>query len=392
MKERFVVKRFWNILMILLVTVIYTALLGCKEQILLDQWVCLVVLDIVFFVLFVFTLENSRSKKRIAHNNKTNYKRIVLGYMCASGIAFLCAFFPEFTKPVIMLPLLMLAFGTQEISMITSLNLCAVLAIATEMSSLELIACFLMILFVCILSEALEKKVFVKWNALILLCLSMIVPELFYYLHYQEVSYQIMIWGAAEGILIALFLLFCFEKLTIVRNTEIDTMLTDMQEEDYPLARELKNFSKKDFLHAKRVSQIAKKCARLVNADEQVCGAAAFYYRIGILEGDQIASNGIRIAEANCFPEKIIEIIYEYHGLLQMPTSIESAIVQMVDGLIKKLEVLDQTTMSSTWNQDMVIYQTLNEFSAEGMYDQSGLSMNMFLKIREYLVKEENLL
>ena len=64
----------------------------------------------------------------------------------------------------------------------------------------------------------------------------------------------------------------------------------------------------------------------------------------------------------------------------------------MVDGLIKKLEVLDSQTMSSEWNQDMVIYQTLNDFSAQGLYDKSGLSMNMFLKIREYLVNEKALL
>ena len=64
----------------------------------------------------------------------------------------------------------------------------------------------------------------------------------------------------------------------------------------------------------------------------------------------------------------------------------------MVDGLIKKIEVFDSETMSSEWNQDMVIYQTLNDFSAQGLYDKSGLSMNMFLKIREYLVNKETLL
>ena len=64
----------------------------------------------------------------------------------------------------------------------------------------------------------------------------------------------------------------------------------------------------------------------------------------------------------------------------------------MVDGVMKKVEVLDQTTMSSEWNQDMVIYQTLNEFSTNGMYDNAGMSMNMFLKIREYLVQEGDLL
>ena len=85
-------------------------------------------------------------------------------------------------------------------------------------------------------------------------------------------------------------------------------------------------------------------------------------------------------------------IIGEYNGEETLPSTIESAIVHMVDGLLKKLEVLDEDTVGSNWNQDMVIYQTLNEYSAAGLYDRSGLSMNMFLKIREYLVNEEALL
>ena len=53
---------------------------------------------------------------------------------------------------------------------------------------------------------------------------------------------------------------------------------------------------------------------------------------------------------------------------------------------------LGKNTLAHIIAAEMVIYQTLNEFSAQGLYDQSGLSMNMFLKIREYLVKEEALL
>ena len=42
--------------------------------------------------------------------------------------------------------------------------------------------------------------------------------------------------------------------------------------------------------------------------------------------------------------------------------------------------------MSSEWNQDMVIYSILNDLSGKGMYDQSQLSLNQYLKIRDYLV------
>ena len=60
--------------------------------------------------------------------------------------------------------------------------------------------------------------------------------------------------------------------------------------------------------------------------------------------------------------------------------------------MVKKLEVMDKQTMQSEWNQDMLVYQTLNELSSKGIYDKSGMSMNLFLKIREHLVKEESLL
>ena len=45
----------------------------------------------------------------------------------------------------------------------------------------------------------------------------------------------------------------------------------------------------------------------------------------------------------------------------------------------------------SQWNREMIIYQTLNEFSSSGIYDNSGLGMNQFLVIREYLTKVEML-
>ncbi len=60
----------------------------------------------------------------------------------------------------------------------------------------------------------------------------------------------------------------------------------------------------------------------------------------------------------------------------------------MVDACLKKIEMLNEHNLSTSWNQDMVIYQTLNELSATGMYDESGLSMNQFLKVRELLVRE----
>ena len=100
---------------------------------------------------------------------------------------------------------------------------------------------------------------------------------------------------------------------------------------------------------------------------------------------------GVLIAQSSCFPREVVDILAEYNGEDALPSTKESALVHMVEALVTRFEILDKNTVSSTWNYEVVIYQTMNETSATGIYDASGLTMNQFLKIREFFVKGENL-
>lgn len=61
----------------------------------------------------------------------------------------------------------------------------------------------------------------------------------------------------------------------------------------------------------------------------------------------------------------------------------------MVDNVITRIELMNEDSMNNSWNQNMVIYQTLNELSQKGIYDNSGLSMNQYLKVRDFLVNTD---
>ena len=100
---------------------------------------------------------------------------------------------------------------------------------------------------------------------------------------------------------------------------------------------------------------------------------------------------GVEKAQALNFPMELIRIISEYNGEVHKPSTPESAIIHMIDSLTIKLDALNQDVAKSVWNHAMIIYQTLNEYSSVGLYDESGLSMNQFLKVREFLVKEKSL-
>lgn len=392
MNDRLVAKRFIKIVLMLLITLVSTAVLSFLHGRFMDEMVIYLAVDLVFFALFMFVLEQGRMQKKIAGNKETIFQRVLLGYLFVWVIAIAGSFLPEFLKPAILIPIFMVAFGTQKIAMYVGVFVNVILCLIVGKNPQELVLYCLMTLLGCMISEAFENRKLQFWYGLVVFFVCAILPYMFYYLTYREGATKLLLYGAVEGLVLLLFLLMFYPKIAARSQVEILDMLSDILDEAYPVSRELFNFSKADYEHAKRVSALAAKCACLVDANESVCAAAGFYYRIGILDGESIVDGGIHIAQRECFPEDVIRIISEYNGERELPSSTESAVVHMVDGLIKKLEVLDSQTMSSEWNQDMVIYQTLNDFSAQGLYDKSGLSMNMFLKIREYLVNEKALL
>lgn len=391
MKERVVGKRLINVFLMLFITVAGVAVIGYSRMVWLDQMLAIFVVSIVFFVLFLFVLEHHRSKKAISNNVETDYHKVLKGYLIAAIVAVVCSFLPEFLKPVIVIPICMIVYSNQGIALSVGIfwNIILALTAGTHMQELTLYC--LMTLLVAMFAEAMAYGR-ILWYNIIIFCLSVMMPGLFYYLTYQEVRTSLFLFGAIEGAVICGFITIFFKNLINERDNEVSTLLDDMIDDSFFMVHELLCFSKKDYNHARRVSELAAKCAEVVGADKKICRAAGFYYRIGIIEGEPIRESGIRIAQEQCFPEEVLQIISEYNDENNPPTTVESAIIHMVDGVIKKMEVLDQTTMSSEWNQDMVIYQTLNEFSAKGLYDKAGLSMNMFLKIREYLVNEGDLL
>ena len=62
----------------------------------------------------------------------------------------------------------------------------------------------------------------------------------------------------------------------------------------------------------------------------------------------------------------------------------------MTDAVMRRLDAISKQSdqMESGWNRQMLIYSALNELSTSGFYDDSPITMNQFLKIRDVLAKE----
>lgn len=385
-------KRVNRMIVIFMVMAAFSLLIGVLKGVLIDQLICIAVLDVVFFAILTFLFENQRLAGRLSKNRMTDYNRILLGVILASLLGMICGLLPAFARPILAIAIVMTGFSSEWIGLCVSIYYSVILSITCELSVNELL-CYLILSLACsMLFAAWEDERLKKSFILIICCLQTVLPVLFYYLEYKEAAFSILILSFMLGIVLMIVLQLIYGHVRDAREHEIENLMQDMLDEEYVMAKELRRFSEKEYEHAKLVSKVASECARIAGADELLCAVAGLYYRIGILKGEQIAENGEWMAAEECFPEKVYQIIKEYYGVLELPSTPESAIVQMIDGVLCRIEEMRANDEINEWNKDMAVYHTLTEYSSNGMYNKADLSMHKFLEIREYLVREEPLL
>ena len=392
MTERIVPKRLLNVVLMFVLTIVFTFVVCWLKGFLIDQMGCILFLNLAFFMLFYFSLENSRMHGLIGENPATSYRNLTISYGISCVFALLCMFFPAFAKPVLLVTLLMSMFGTQALALTVGIYFSCILSLVANASIHELICECLLCMCGCLLSSVVKRKVYRIWVSVIAACISIVIPCVIFYLYNMELTRSILIGALISALLSIGFVQLLYRIPAIHDGSDVPRLLEEMIQDDYPMVQEIKQFSLAEYNHAIRVSNVSYRCALMIGADEKLAAAAGFYYRLGKLEGEPFVENGVKLARNHFFPESVVKILSEYGGEAALPSTVESAIVHMVDALVKKLEVMDKQTMQSEWNQDMLVYQTLNELSSKGIYDKSGMSMNLFLKIREHLVKEEGLL
>ncbi len=382
-------KRLRHYLRIVCFTVLLSVFFIYQNGFMLDRILIYFIFDALFLAVLLYMLENSRLHFQLGGSASDHYDRLAkcCGIFCILTAG--CYFLPEFTFPAAAAALFFGIISNPEIAMGFGLFLCIILGISLGADFYELASYGILILFGAQMSKTMQEKKYRIWGILLLSASSVCIPALFYYLAYEKSQAKLLIWNG--GITLGVLVIFCLisEKLYDKKMHEEWDSYETIVREDYPLVTLIKSYSKAEYVHAIKVATIAKKCAAEIGCNEMAATAAGFYYRLGILEGEPVIENGMRLAAENCFPPMLIQILSEYNGEERLPSSKESAIVHMVDACVKRIEFLNSQNLSSSWNQDMIIYQTLNELSATGIYDESGVSMNQFLKIRELLVREE---
>lgn len=384
-------KRFRMLLLIFIATAVVTVITLFRHSEITGSWLLVAFCGVVFSVLLALSMEWDRKEQGIFDEKSNNYSRIAYSYIISCGLIAAFSFLPVYARPVMIVSALMTMVASPFTGMLSGCYFSVLLVFAGD-GSTALLACYMLLCISgCVMARYMQDKKNLFWCSFMILtitfCLTTVCSVLDSYLFsLKELIYGIVS-GIISGVGVTLIFRLCNDK--IVHSKE--DFLVKILDEKYSLVQAMKNFSKADYEHARKVSRIAGGCAEAIGVDVKLAVAAGFYYRVGRLEGEPFVENGIDVAQKHDFPPELIQILSEYNGEKNVPSTVESALVHIVDNVVTKFDVLDRTTLSSSWNQDIVVYQTLNENSASGLYDKSGLGMNMFLIIRDYLIKEAGL-
>ena len=391
MREKVNLHRAVSLSAICLITILVSGILCYLYDFYIDEWLCIFFVDVILLMLLIFELEHERKEKRLSFNRRTTFSKVVFGYLACGIIVVFISFLPVYFKPVIVFPLIMYAVGNDMLALITGIYWDIILSMALGGDYYELIGYCLLTIIGAVISKEIRNQRLKKWIYLLLFSVNFMIPGMFYYWAYKEMKNTLYFYGILNGVLTVLAAYVCGTYIRPEIEREVENRLVDILTEDFQQVKELKEYSKKEYQHADKVSSICYRYAKHLGLDTKLCAAAGFYYRLGKWQGEPHVQKGIERAEELYFPENLIQIISEYYGEEHTITTPESALVQIVDAVVMKLEYIKEDVGDSQWNNEIVIIQIINEYSAAGLYDSCGLSMNHFLKIREFLVKEEML-
>ena len=389
-ENAFSAKRVGKLALLFFCSILFPAACGILHNVRIDHLIVWSFISLICFVCFALYAERLRLQGEMSRGISNDYSLLTFIYLVCLLGACIGSLLPAFAAPVMAISVLCNGAFRTKMGSALAVYFCLLCALFSEGGEYEVTAYVMLALIGLFLTELFMEQGLRLWTGILVVCLSIVIPVCGNYLTDHVLAIRTVGFSFA-GSMLTLSVLTLVPKLRSRAHVAEEVSLDTIMDDHYHLRREIERYSTVDYNHALRTSRVAAKLAAGVGADEKLARAGGFYYRIGKLEGEPFVENGVRIAQDNCFSKRLVAILEEYNGQKRLPGSIESAIVQISDMIVTKFDLLDKDTFSSSWNRDIVIYQSMNEKSAEGLYDNSGLTMNQFLTIRELLIKEEML-
>ena len=140
------------------------------------------------------------------------------------------------------------------------------------------------------------------------------------------------------------------------------------------------------FKEAKRNSKFVKEITELIEGNTSLAEVGAFYAECGRTVSNNYIKEGLILAKNNNFPSEVTAFIKEHNFKVGYPKSRETAITMMVSKLSATIGFLESKKIMRSVTQ--VVDSVMDSCLMAGRLDTSGLSLNEYKFIKDYLLEE----
>ena len=151
-------------------------------------------------------------------------------------------------------------------------------------------------------------------------------------------------------------------------------------------AYKLISANEKLFNKSKRTSKLVKDIAKLIEGRVSLAEAGSFFAECGRIVSNNYVKEGLILAKENNFPIEVTDFIKEHNFKLGYPRSKETAITMIVCKLNQTIDFLDGKGLKRSVTA--IVDSVMDSCLMAGRLDASGLSLNEYKFIKDYLLEE----
>ncbi len=375
-----------KILLMGILTVIAGVVLGIRYNKGIDDIIIVAFIAILFFLTLMLMIINDYTIEESEHHVHDAVSKMLVLYGIG-GLFVVAGYF--FSMPIrFILPMsaLLCSLVPMQYGLTVSLMMSVVLGLCTFAPGIDSSFNVLLCLYGAIFSRILLKQKYHFHTTLMILALSITNAYLYQYMMFSKVTTKSLLYGSIEGvsniILVLVFLPFVVKKT----ETEEITSYARAMESDFPLLLFVKSLSAERYKRCITTAKICCNGARKLGFDDNLCACAGFYYDLCDNDEANSIQYAANLGRQNLLPIDVVRVLSQFHGEQQVISSKEAALVDLVYEAVLQIEKKDNK--ENDFGKGMAIHATFDRLSKSGRYDESGLSINKFLQLRDYIIQE----
>lgn len=369
------------VLILSLIPIVYATVYNVITR---TDTVLLSVCCVLNYTAFLFAFEYDYITNDVVNNIHFEISKLVILYSVLFVISATLAVLKIPCSIVMAVTLLLSSILPFYTGMELSIYIFVFTAVFYKYESPEIIVYLSLMLIGLMFAKAVKSE---KNRQLLILVIFAIIFVMLFLLQFADeraTDYLLLINNSIVAVINILLMQIGYMLMKRYGKKDIPLAAETILSENFPLVILMKNSSRSKYNHARKVALLSSKVARVIGIDVELAMTGGFYYALCDNDEDDPIEFASALGRKNALPPQVIAIISEYKGIKKPIRTREGAVIEIVDQLITDLPKLDSKEVPP----QIVIISKFNDISTSGILDESGLSMNSFIKLRDYLVKE----